>query len=76
MRTSLYVVDFQVTLSFLNESVYRNMAPLFIGPVDLLVSKEPKAKEMLSTLRASPQITLLGTFVGWKGLYNIMHEAH
>lgn len=38
------------------------MAPLFIGPTVLLVSKEPKAKEMLTTLRASPQMTLLGMF--------------
>lgn len=54
---------FQVMRSFLNESVYRNMAPLFIGPTVLFVSKEPKAKEMLTTLRASPQMTLLGTFI-------------
>lgn len=52
---------FQVMLSFLMDSVYRNMAPLFIGPTVLFVSKEPKAKEMLTTLRASPQMTLLGT---------------
>lgn len=63
MFNRTYRVDFQVTLSFLSQSVYRNMAPLFVGPVDLYVSKEPKAKEMLTTLRASPQITLLGMFV-------------
>lgn len=50
----------QAMRSFLNESVYQNMLPLFIGPTVLFVSKEPKAKEMLSTLRASPQMTLLG----------------
>lgn len=51
----------QVVRSFLNESKYQNMTPLFIGPTVLFVSKEPKAKEMLTTLRASPQMTLLGT---------------
>lgn len=50
-------------LSFLKDTVYSNMAPLFIGPNLLIVSKEPKAKELLTTLRASPQITLLGTFI-------------
>lgn len=49
--------------SFLIGSVYHNMAPLFIGPTVLLVSEEPKAKEMLTTLRASPQMTLLGAFM-------------
>ncbi|XP_070708205.1 large ribosomal subunit protein uL10m [Pempheris klunzingeri] len=53
----------QVTRSFLSNSVYSNMAPLFIGPTVLFVSKEPKAKEMLSTLRASPQMTLLGACI-------------
>lgn len=51
----------QVVRSFLNESIYQNMVPLFIGPTVLFVSKEPKAKEMLTTLRASPQMALLGT---------------
>lgn len=54
---------FQVVRSFLNDSIYSNMAPLFIGPTVLIVSKEPKAKEMLRTLRASPQMTLLGMFI-------------
>ncbi|KAG8008804.1 39S ribosomal protein L10 [Nibea albiflora] len=53
----------QVTLSFLKDSVYCNMAPLFIGPTVLFVSKEPKAKEMLTTLRGSPQMTLLGACI-------------
>lgn len=52
----------QVMLSFLSKSIYSNMAPLFIGPTVLFVSKEPKVKEMLSTLRLSPQMSLLGTF--------------
>ncbi|XP_077358460.1 large ribosomal subunit protein uL10m [Festucalex cinctus] len=50
----------QVMHSFLSESIYSNMAPLFIGPTVLFVSKEPKVKEMLSTLRVSPHMILLG----------------
>ncbi|CAG00655.1 unnamed protein product [Tetraodon nigroviridis] len=53
----------QVMLSFLKDTVYANMAPLFIGPNLLIVSKEPKAKELLTALRASPQITLLGACI-------------
>ncbi|XP_014884578.1 large ribosomal subunit protein uL10m [Poecilia latipinna] len=53
----------QVMLSFLSNSVYSNMAPLFIGPTVLFVSKEPKVKEMLSALRVSPQMTLLGACI-------------
>lgn len=53
----------QVVRSFLNDSTYRNMVPLFIGPTVLIVSKEPKAKEMLTTLRGSPQMTLLGACI-------------
>ncbi|XP_029934117.1 large ribosomal subunit protein uL10m [Myripristis murdjan] len=53
----------QVIRSFLADSIYSNMAPLFIGPTVLLVSKEPKAKEMLATLKHSPQMVLLGACV-------------
>ncbi|KAG7506646.1 39S ribosomal protein L10, mitochondrial [Solea senegalensis] len=53
----------QVTLSFLKGSIYSNMAPLFIGPTVLFVSKEPKVSEMLKTLRSSPQMTLLGACI-------------
>uniref|UniRef100_A0A1A7XSL8 Large ribosomal subunit protein uL10m n=1 Tax=Iconisemion striatum TaxID=60296 RepID=A0A1A7XSL8_9TELE len=53
----------KVTRSFLSNTVYCNMAPLFIGPTVLFVSKEPKAKEMLTSLRASPQMTLLGACI-------------
>ncbi|XP_054623663.1 39S ribosomal protein L10, mitochondrial isoform X2 [Dunckerocampus dactyliophorus] len=49
----------QVMCSFVKESVYSNMAPLFIGPTVLFVSKEPKAKELLATLRVIPQMVLL-----------------
>ncbi|KAM8888220.1 large ribosomal subunit protein uL10m [Synchiropus picturatus] len=50
----------QVMRSFLANSVYSNMSPLFIGHTVMIVSKEPKVKEMLSVLRSSPQMTLLG----------------
>ncbi|TNN03313.1 large ribosomal subunit protein uL10m [Takifugu rubripes] len=53
----------QVMLSFLKDTEYSNMAPLFIGPNLLIVSKEAKAKELLTTLRATPQITLLGACI-------------
>lgn len=61
MKLTVNDAVLQVVRSFLSESKYQNMAPLFIGPTVLFVSKEPKAKEMLTTLRASPQMTLLGT---------------
>ncbi|KAM8837619.1 large ribosomal subunit protein uL10m [Spinachia spinachia] len=53
----------QAVRSFLKDSPFSNMAPLFIGPTVLFVSKEPKVKEMLSTLRVSQQMTLLGACV-------------
>ncbi|XP_008276009.1 large ribosomal subunit protein uL10m [Stegastes partitus] len=53
----------QVMRSFLSDSVHSNMAPLIVGPTVLFVSKEPKAKEMLRTLRSSPQMTLLGACI-------------
>ncbi|KAM6896939.1 large ribosomal subunit protein uL10m [Xenentodon cancila] len=53
----------QVMRSFLSDSVYCNMTPLFIGPTVLFVSREPKVKEMLSALRASPQMILLGACI-------------
>ncbi|KAG7227740.1 hypothetical protein INR49_029505 [Caranx melampygus] len=53
----------QVTRSFLKDSIYSNMAALFIGPTVMIVSKEPKAREMLVALRSSPQMTLLGACI-------------
>ncbi|XP_061665922.1 large ribosomal subunit protein uL10m [Syngnathoides biaculeatus] len=53
----------QVMRSFLSESIYGGMAPLFLGPTVLFTSKEPKVKEMLATLRVSPQMVLLGACV-------------
>ncbi|KAF6727214.1 39S ribosomal protein L10, mitochondrial [Oryzias melastigma] len=53
----------QVMRLFLSDSIYGSMAPLFIGPTVLFVSKEPKVREMLSTLRVSPHMTLLGACI-------------
>lgn len=53
----------QVTRAFLPGSPYRNMETLFVGPTVLLVSKEPKVKQMLLALRGSPQIVLLGASI-------------
>lgn len=65
--------------SFLSNSIYSNMAPLFIGSTVLFVSKEPKVKEMLRTLRLSPQITLLGMLIAQSSLtrsnYNVVNNC-
>ncbi|XP_068439719.1 large ribosomal subunit protein uL10m [Clinocottus analis] len=53
----------QVVRSFLKDGFHSNMTPLFIGPTVLFVSKEPKVKEMLTTLRANQQMTLLGACI-------------
>ncbi|KAM9424128.1 large ribosomal subunit protein uL10m [Pholidichthys leucotaenia] len=53
----------KVMRSFLSDSIYCNMIPLFIGPTVIFVSNELKVKEMLSVLRASPQMTLLGACI-------------
>ncbi|XP_068161353.1 large ribosomal subunit protein uL10m [Antennarius striatus] len=56
----------KVMRSFMTDSIYCNLLPLIIGPNCLLVSKEPKAKEMLMTLRAFPQLVLLGACIDKK----------
>ncbi|KAK0152535.1 39S ribosomal protein L10, mitochondrial [Merluccius polli] len=53
----------EVIRTFLKDSQYCNMAPLFIGQTVLIVSKQGKVKEMLSTLRGSPQMVLLGACI-------------
>ncbi|KAL0984226.1 hypothetical protein UPYG_G00138780 [Umbra pygmaea] len=53
----------QVIRSYLQDSPYLNMSPLFIGPNVLFVSKEPKVKEMLLCLKSSPQMILLGACI-------------
>ncbi|KAJ8264657.1 hypothetical protein GJAV_G00152200 [Gymnothorax javanicus] len=50
----------QIMRAFLEGSQYSNLMPLFIGPTALMVSKEPKVKEMLQVLRAAPQMVLMG----------------
>ncbi|XP_001372493.1 39S ribosomal protein L10, mitochondrial [Monodelphis domestica] len=45
---------------FLAESKYQNLLPLFFGHNMLLVSSEPKAKEMLRVLKSVPILPLLG----------------
>ncbi|XP_029311418.1 large ribosomal subunit protein uL10m [Cottoperca gobio] len=53
----------QVMRSFLKDGVYSNMAPLFVGPTVLFVSKEPKVKEMLLCLKSSRYMLLLGACI-------------
>ncbi|KAK5851199.1 hypothetical protein PBY51_002013 [Eleginops maclovinus] len=53
----------QVVRSFLKDSPYANMAPLFIGHTVLFICKEPKVKEMLSTMRTSRHMLLLGACI-------------
>ncbi|KAJ8284574.1 hypothetical protein COCON_G00034240 [Conger conger] len=53
----------QVMRAFLVDSQYSNLAPLIIGPTVLIVSKEPKVKEMLQALKAVPQMLLIGACI-------------
>ncbi|XP_051959146.1 39S ribosomal protein L10, mitochondrial-like [Xyrauchen texanus] len=53
----------QVMRSFLSDSKYSNMLPLFIGQTVIFVCKEPKVKEMLQVLRGTPQMVLLGACI-------------
>ncbi|KAJ8372351.1 hypothetical protein AAFF_G00290400 [Aldrovandia affinis] len=53
----------QVMRSYLAGSQYSNLEPLFIGQTVLFVSKEPKVKEMLQTLRTTPQMVLMGACI-------------
>ncbi|XP_074080242.1 large ribosomal subunit protein uL10m [Macrotis lagotis] len=60
---------------FLAESKYQNLLPLFVGHNMLLVSPEPKAKEMLRVLRSMPVLPLLGgciddTILSYQGFVN------
>ncbi|KAK1330992.1 hypothetical protein QTO34_008937 [Cnephaeus nilssonii] len=45
---------------FLEDSKYRNLLPLFVGHNLLLVSEEPKVKEMVRILKSVPLLPLLG----------------
>ncbi|XP_045692764.1 39S ribosomal protein L10, mitochondrial [Phyllostomus hastatus] len=50
----------QVLKPFLEASKYQNLLPLFVGHTMLLVSEEPKVKEMVRILRGVPFLPLLG----------------
>lgn len=51
---------FQVLKPFLESSKYQNLLPLFVGHNLLLVSEEPKVKEMMRILKGVPFLPLLG----------------
>ncbi|XP_048416756.1 large ribosomal subunit protein uL10m [Stegostoma tigrinum] len=53
----------QILRSCLETTKYRNLLPLFIGHNIVIVSKEPKAKELLQTVRNTTQISLLGACI-------------
>ncbi|KAM5274558.1 large ribosomal subunit protein uL10m isoform 1-T1 [Ctenodactylus gundi] len=50
----------QVLKPFLEDSKYKNLLPLFVGHNLLLVSEEPKVKEMVRILKTVPFLPLLG----------------
>ncbi|XP_075417823.1 large ribosomal subunit protein uL10m [Tenrec ecaudatus] len=50
----------QVLKPFLEDSKYQNLLPLFVGHNLLLVSAEPKVKEMIRILKSVPYLPLLG----------------
>ncbi|EGW05265.1 39S ribosomal protein L10, mitochondrial isoform X1 [Cricetulus griseus] len=50
----------EVLKPFLGDSKYQNLLPLFIGHNMLLVSEEPKVKEMVRILKSVPFLPLLG----------------
>ncbi|GCB65094.1 large ribosomal subunit protein uL10m isoform X1 [Scyliorhinus torazame] len=53
----------QILRSFLADTKYKNLLPLFIGHNIIIVSKEPKAKELMKTVRSTTQISLLGACI-------------
>lgn len=56
----LKVFPNQVLKPFLEDSKYQNLLPLFVGHNFLLVSEEPKVKEMVRILKSVPFLPLLG----------------
>nr|KAF6416473.1 mitochondrial ribosomal protein L10 [Molossus molossus] len=50
----------QVLKPFLEDSKYKKLLPLFVGHNLLLVSEEPKVKEMVRILKGVPFLPLLG----------------
>ncbi|XP_038609923.1 39S ribosomal protein L10, mitochondrial [Tachyglossus aculeatus] len=70
----------EVLKPFLAESKFRVLLPLFVGHNMLLVSPEPKAREMLRILRTVPFLPLLGgcidnTILSYQGFvkYSKLH---
>ncbi|XP_078080221.1 large ribosomal subunit protein uL10m [Mustelus asterias] len=53
----------QILRSYLADTKYKNLLPLFIGHNIMTVSKEPKTKELLKTVRSTTQISLLGACI-------------
>ncbi|XP_005394322.1 PREDICTED: 39S ribosomal protein L10, mitochondrial [Chinchilla lanigera] len=65
----------QVLKCFLEDSKYKSLLPLFVGHNMLLVSEEPKVKEMVRILKVMPFLPLLGgcvddTILSRQGLLN------
>nr|XP_004655565.1 39S ribosomal protein L10, mitochondrial [Jaculus jaculus] len=59
-KISMKIFPNEVLRPFLKESKYQNLLPLFVGHNLLLVSEEPKAKEMVRILKSVPFMPLLG----------------
>ncbi|XP_069762865.1 large ribosomal subunit protein uL10m isoform X2 [Narcine bancroftii] len=49
----------QVLRSYLSDTKYKNLLPLFIGHNIIIVSKEPKTKELLQIVHRTPQVLVL-----------------
>ncbi|XP_021562597.1 39S ribosomal protein L10, mitochondrial isoform X2 [Carlito syrichta] len=71
----------QVLKPFLEDSKYQNLLPLFVGHNFLLVSEEPKVKEMVRILRTVPFLPLLGEWLHRRhhpqqaGLHQLLQAA-
>uniref|UniRef100_A0A8C6E249 Large ribosomal subunit protein uL10m n=1 Tax=Moschus moschiferus TaxID=68415 RepID=A0A8C6E249_MOSMO len=59
-RIVMKVFPNQILKPFLENSKYQNLLPLFVGHNLLLVSEEPKVKEMVRILKSVPFLPLLG----------------
>ncbi|NWS86996.1 RM10 protein, partial [Toxostoma redivivum] len=53
----------EIVRPVLEQSKFRNLLPLFVCRNILLVSPEPRAREMLRVLRGVPQVNLLGACI-------------
>ncbi|KAB1265207.1 39S ribosomal protein L10; mitochondrial [Camelus dromedarius] len=59
-RILMKIFPNQILKPFLEDSKYQNLLPLFVGHNLLLVSEEPKVKEMVRILKGVPLLPLLG----------------